>query len=217
MTHNRERIQSSALRLGQIIVSRLALTLFAGLVVLSALTACSTAPDHPPVKTAAASIKAEPATAGSHYTLGSGDDIKLTVFGQPDLSGEFNVGGDGTVALPLLGPVKAEGKTIQEFQDEVSQLYVKNQILNQPQVSVEVLNYRPYYIIGEVNKSGEYPYQSGLSVLDAIAVAGGYTYRANQGHVFITHKGRKKAVRYPANASTMIKPGDVIRVPERYF
>lgn len=153
--------------------------------------------------------------SGIDYRLGSGDKIRVTVFGEKDLSGEFDVTGSGKVSLPLIGAVQAAGLTLDEFQSEIGGK-LKQGYLTNPKVSAEVLNYRPFYIIGEVDKPGEYPYTNGMNVLNAVAVAGGYTYRANQTQVYITRGGKDES-QYAASQSVPVLPGDIVRVPERFF
>lgn len=167
---------------------------------------------------AAADPAAAPDTAAANfeasYQLGAGDKIRLNVFGEDNLSGEFTVNGSGTVALPLIGTVPAAGKTLAEF-EELVVTGLKNGYLKNPHVSVEVLNYRPFYIIGEVNKGGEYPYQAGLTVLNAVAIAGGYTFRADTNQAVITRGGHD--IPYDLKGPILVYPGDVVRIPERFF
>ncbi|MGC9953112.1 MAG: polysaccharide biosynthesis/export family protein [Rhizomicrobium sp.] len=151
------------------------------------------------------------------YRLGAGDKVQVNVFGQPDLSGDFVVDGTGFVQLPLIGQVKASGLSIREFETEVANALRNGQYLKDPRVSVEVVNYRPFYIIGEVNKPGEYPYVNDMSVLNAIALAGGYTFRADDSVVYIRRNGEPKENRYSADQNTRVAPGDIIRVGERFF
>jgi polysaccharide export outer membrane protein len=151
-----------------------------------------------------------------NYRLGTGDKLRITIYGEEDLSGHFLVDGSGQVQLPLIGQVKAAGLTIHEFTGELTTAY-QNGYLKDPKVSVEVENYRPFYIMGEVNKPGEYPFESGLNVLGAIALAGGYTYRADDTEVYVRRNGSPKEVTMPADASTKINPGDIVRVSERIF
>ena len=151
-----------------------------------------------------------------HYRLGTGDKLKVTIYGEEDLSGEYLVDGSGQVQLPLVGQVKAASLTIHEFVAEVTNA-LKEGYLKDPKVSAEVLNYRPFYIIGEVNKPGEYPFESGLNVLGAIALAGGYTYRANDNDVYVRRAGSAKEESVPADSNTKVYPGDIIRVAERLF
>jgi len=154
--------------------------------------------------------------ADENYRLGSGDKLKVTVYGEDDLSGEVVVDGNGQVQLPLVGQVKAAGLTVHEFVAEV-QSALGTKYLRDPKVSVQIENYRPFYIIGEVNKPGEYPYESGLNVLGAVALAGGYTYRADDSDVYIRRNGQTKEESLPASASTRIFPGDIVRIAERIF
>lgn len=151
-----------------------------------------------------------------HYRLGTGDKLRITVYGEQDLSGEFVVDGSGQVQLPLVGQVKAATLTIHEFVVEVAKA-LQDGYLKDPKISVEVMNYRPFYIIGEVNKPGEYPFESGLNVLGAIALAGGYTYRANDSDVYVRRAGHDKEENLPASANTKVYPGDIIRIAERLF
>ncbi|MEJ2816535.1 polysaccharide biosynthesis/export family protein [Caulobacter sp. CCG-8] len=150
------------------------------------------------------------------YKLGSGDKIRVTVYGEPSLSGEFFVSGSGMTSLPLIGDVKAVGLTVREFQDAV-QKALSDGYLREPRVSAEVLNFRPFYILGEVMKPGTYPYTSGLTVLNAVATAGGYTYRAEKKQVFIKHDGQTTETKMPLEPSTTVAPGDTIRIGERFF
>lgn len=152
----------------------------------------------------------------TEYRLGAGDQLRLIVFGEEELSGEFVVDGGGYVSLPLVGEILAEGKTVREFQRS-TEASLRQGYLNDPRVSAEVLNFRPYYILGEVEEAGEYPYSDGLTVLNAIATAGGFTYRANSKVIFIKRAGAPNEVQYPLTATTPVQPGDTIRVAERYF
>lgn len=150
------------------------------------------------------------------YRLGSGDQVRVIVFGEEDLSGEFVVDGAGMVSLPLVGEVPAGGKTLQEFRTEIETL-LSDGYLTDPRVSAEVLNYRPFYILGEVEESGEYPYTDGLTVMNAVARAGGFTYRANTRVVFIKRADTNQEVELPLTATVRVMPGDTIRIAERFF
>ena len=125
-----------------------------------------------------------PATDRGEYRFGIADQLRVTIFGEPELSGEFVIDGQGRVSMPLIGEVSALGQTLRSFQADVQARYA-NGYLREPSLSVEVLNFRPFYILGEVNRPGEYPYGNGLTVLNAIATAEGYTYRANKRVVLI--------------------------------
>lgn len=156
------------------------------------------------------------ARADRDYRLGAGDQLRVTVFGEPDLSGDFEVSGAGEVSMPLVGTVSVEGMTVREFQDDVERR-LGNGYLNNPRVSAEVTNYRPYYILGEVNQPGEYPYSNGLTVMNAVATAQGFTYRANKRVVFIRAAGREEERKVELTSSTPVRPGDTIRIGERIF
>lgn len=150
------------------------------------------------------------------YRLGSGDKVRVITFGEEALTGEFFVGGSGNVSLPLVGEVKAQGLTVPEFQTAI-ETSLRNGYLKDPRVSVEVLNYRPFYILGEVETPGEYPYTNGLSVLNAVATAGGFTYRANTKRVFIKRADSTNEREFPLTPLTPVAPGDTIRITERFF
>ena len=151
------------------------------------------------------------------YKLGSGDKLKLVVYGENDLGGEYLVDGAGQVQLPLLGQVPAAGMTVHDFEAAVGGKFVSEGYLKDPRVSVEVENYRPFYIIGEVKSPGQYPYVNGMNALNAVALAGGYTYRADDKDVYIRRNGSSKEQEVPADQTTRINPGDIIRVDERIF
>ena len=188
------------------IIYRIVLLLFASAGTAQALAQSA----NPAALVPAASVTDE------NYRLGTGDKLRITIYGEEDLSGHFLVDGSGQVQLPLIGQLKAAGLTIHEFTGELTTAY-QNGYLKDPKVSVEVENYRPFYIMGEVNKPGEYPFESGLNVLGAIALAGGYTYRADDTEVYVRRNGSPKEVTMPADASTKINPGDIVRVSERIF
>ncbi len=152
----------------------------------------------------------------SAYTLGSADRLRVIVFGHQDLSGEFEIDGTGKVAMPLIGQVEALGMTTSEFERSVADKLADGYILN-PRVSAEVINYRPYYILGEVGQPGEYPYINGLSVQNAVAAAGGFSYRANRRVVYIKSVDSDREIAYELNPTTLVRPGDTIRIGERIF
>jgi polysaccharide export outer membrane protein len=161
----------------------------------------------------------QPNEAGNEqgtYKLGSGDKLRVIVFGEDDLGGEYEVDGSGYVRLPLIGQIRAAGLTVFDFEAEVASK-LNDGYLKDAKISVEVVSYRPFYIIGEVNKPGEYPYVNGMSVLNAVALAGGYTYRADSSEVFVQRFGATKEEQLPADQTTKVNPGDIIRVAERFF
>lgn len=150
------------------------------------------------------------------YHLGASDKIRVITFGEESLTGEFFIGGSGKVSLPLIGEVQASGLTIPQFQKEV-ETALKDGYLKDPHVSVEVLTYRPFYILGEVTKPGEYPFTNGLTVLNAVATANGFTYRANTKRVFIKRADSTDEQEFPLTSDLLVAPGDTIRIAERYF
>ncbi|MCA8891836.1 MAG: polysaccharide export protein [Hyphomonas sp.] len=154
--------------------------------------------------------------AVSAYTLGNGDQLRITVFGQPDLSGQFEVDGTGSISMPLIGQVEALGLTTPQLEDRIVEKLEGDYVLN-PRVSAEVINYRPYYILGEVNRPGEYPYNSGLTVVNAVAAAGGWTYRAKKNVVYIKSVDSNQEQAIELTTSTVVSPGDTIRIGERRF
>lgn len=184
------------------------------LVAALSLLVLSTAPVH--ARQAAPEAAAPPPFQPSDYVLGSGDKVRVTVFGEDALSGQFVVAGTGLVSIPLVGEVRAAGLTLRDFQSGVEQS-LRNGYLKDPRVSVEVLNYRPFYIMGEVEKPGQYPYTSGLTVLNAVATAGGFTYRANKKRVFIKRMNDQAERQFPLTGAVEVAPGDTIRITERLF
>jgi len=150
------------------------------------------------------------------YKLGSGDKLRVMVFGENDLGGEYVVDGAGFISPPLIGQLHAAGDTIHQFETEIT-TKLKDGYLKDPRVSVEVINYRPFYIIGEIMKPGEYAYVNGMSILNAVALAGGYTFRANERQVYIRRGGAGNEQPVTADQTTKIYPGDIIRVAERFF
>ena len=163
-----------------------------------------------------ATAPAQDATSTAAYRLGPGDKVSINVFGEADLSGEFLVGDDGRVDLPLIGAVQATGQSVNEFQTAVVARYSSG-YLKDPKVSISVLNYRPFFITGEVGKGGEYPFKAGLTIQDAVAIAGGYTYRANTGKAFVRRAGADQEVPVELTQRVTLNPGDIVRIPERFF
>ncbi len=187
-------------------------SLVMGLALLAlVVSGCSNKPPIVPGQEAA-----EPTDTGSNlqYRLGTGDALRITVFGEPELSGEFVVDGVGQVSIPLLGQVDADGYTVPELEQLVKAALLQKNILRDPQVSAEVTNYRPYYILGEVNDPGQYSYTNGLTVMNAIATAGGFTYRANRKRIFVTHADATDEEGYRLTPETKVLPGDTIRITQ---
>ena len=164
-----------------------------------------------------ASAQAGPSSSSAEsYVLGPNDRIRLKVYGEPDITGEYEISNSGQVSIPLAGHIKAAGATTRQLEKSIASALAKG-IVRDPRVNVEIAQYRPYYILGEVKKSGEYPYRHGLTVLDAVASAGGFTYRANENKVFLRRAGAGAEETFPLDAPVPVYPGDNIRIPERYF
>ena len=151
------------------------------------------------------------------YVLGVDDVIKIVVYGEDELSNTYKVGSTGTISFPLLDDVHVAGKQLNEvealIETKLADGYLKN-----PSVSIEVESYRAFYILGEVRAPGSYSYKNGINVLKAVAVAGGFTYRANKKHVQIL-KTRKDGsdIYEEMPVSSAVEPGDIILVQERFF
>lgn len=148
------------------------------------------------------------------YRLDSGDELRVIVFGQERLSGTFRVDDSGTVSMPLLQPLSVRGMTTREAKGTIEQALAQN-LLRNPDVAVEVVTFRPFFILGEVNEPGQYPYVAGMTVETAVAIAGGYTYRANQSSARVTRPSQASEVMI--STTDQIYPGDTVFIRERYF
>ncbi|CAN2532871.1 MAG TPA: polysaccharide biosynthesis/export family protein [Methylosinus sp.] len=148
--------------------------------------------------------------------LQPGEKIRVTVFGEDRLSGEYEIDPAGYISLPLAGTVKAAGSSKVQLEQELAKKF-RGEYLRNPKVTVDVASFRPFYILGEVGKPGEYAYKSGLNVMSATALAGGSTYRASRSTILIQHVGEQGFKEYPLAPTIPVLPGDLIRVPERYF
>jgi polysaccharide biosynthesis/export protein len=182
------------------------------------------------VSGAAAGLPANPAqpttTAPDDYVLGSGDQIDITVFGQPDLTATATIRPDGMIALPLVGEVKAGGETVARFEAELTRLYRK--YLKAPSVSVALRQFRMnhIYVMGEVAKPGRYDLTDNMTVLDALTLAGGSTGMANLDgtHISRNEAGKSKTIAVKVNQliqgkdagqNLKLQSGDLIYVPRR--
>lgn len=175
------------------------------------VAACGTAGISPPAERLAANRG--PAEV---YKLGVSDKVRMTVFNEPSLSGEFAIGTNGTLSLPLIGDVAAAGQSVEEV-TKVVQSKLGTGYLRDPKVNMEVTSYRPFYILGEVKAPGTYPYVNGLTIGQAIAIAEGSTPRADQSVVFVRAAGQDREVAYKKTDDFHVFPGDTIRVGERIF
>jgi polysaccharide export outer membrane protein len=156
------------------------------------------------------------AKAQTIYVMDSGDMVRVTVFGEPDLSGDFKVDATGRLNLALIGPVMVRNLTADQARQKIHDAYLDG-YLRHPDVAVEIVAFRPFFITGEVNQPGSYDYVPGMNVLNAIAVGGGLTYRGDEDDIEILRGQDASRVVIPANLATIVMPGDIVRVAERYF
>jgi len=158
-----------------------------------------------------------PDTAIGPYRLSVDDQVRIITLGEEQLSGQFRVNDRGNIAIPLLGPIPADGLTTAELEDRIARRLKEKNVLIDPSVSVEVLGYRPIFILGQVTRPGQYPYQPGMTVLTAVAVAGGFTYRAQTDYASILRKINGHQVEGRVPRGTDVLPGDVVTILDRYF
>jgi polysaccharide export outer membrane protein len=158
-----------------------------------------------------------PPAAPGAYRLGPGDVVRLITFGEDSLTGEFRVSDSGLIALPLIGGMRASGLSPDVLATRVGEALVKANLLRAPSVSAEVIAYRPIFVLGEVSKPGQYPYQPGMTVVTAAAVAGGFTYRAIENYASVVRTLDGVAIEGKATRQSFVQPGDVITVFERRF
>ncbi len=152
----------------------------------------------------------------SDYRLDVGDKVKVTVYNEPSLTGEFWVNPDGTISLPLIGNVSAKGKQVAQIAADAERLFGDG-YLREPKVAMEVVIFRPFYILGEVTAPGQYPYATGMTAMNAVATAKGFTPRANRDVVRIRRQGEADEVNYRLTPELIVYPGDTIRIGERFF
>src|SRR5258708_15840293 len=154
---------------------------------------------------------------GPDSRLGPNDRVRIIVFGQPTLTGEYSLDGNGVLAFPLIGNVPAQGVTTSQLQKTIATKLSPDYLVS-PSVSAEVVTRRPFYVIGEVHKPGNYPYVTDMTALNAVAMAGGFTYRARKNEFYIKRLDQAgKMVRVQAQAGTVLRPGDTLEVRERMF
>jgi polysaccharide biosynthesis/export protein len=155
-------------------------------------------------------------SAHGRYPLDTGDRLRIFVYGQPNLSRIYTVDQQGSISVPLIGTVRARGATTTGLERTIRSR-LGAQFVKDPQVTVDISQNRPFFILGEVRAAGQYPYVSGLTVQSAVAVAGGYSERANERHVQITRKTDEFIEKMDVPGDYMIQPGDTIYVYERWF
>lgn len=150
------------------------------------------------------------------YRLDAGDKLRVIVYREPELSGEFLVGSNGDISVPLLGEVPVRGLTRTEVEALLTSRYAQG-LLQNPRVAVEVYEVRTFSILGEVQRPGVFPAKEGTSIFDAVALAGGFTYRADERRVLLRRAGDPTFYAVGTDALVMIEPGDTIKVEEVRF
>lgn len=161
-----------------------------------------------------------PPATDAGYVLGPSDQIRVITYNEPQLTNTFTVGDQGTIAFPLIGTVHAAGMAANEVASTISTSLVQKKLLSDPSVSVEITQYRPIFVLGEVSHPGQYPYQPGMTMLSGVALAGGFTYRAITGYAgAVRSQGEEAghAIEGKVGRATYLQPGDVITIYERYF
>ena len=196
-------------------VLRILLQLLLGMCLTLVLAACET--DARPVSAATAAASAQ-ATTPSEYVLASGDRVRVTVYGEDRLSGEFAVTTTGQISFPLIGNLTVAGLTLADTQKLIHD-HLADGYLKDPRVTAEFTTYRPYYVLGEIARPGQFPYVDGLTLRQAIAAAGGFTYRAKRGQIYVMAPGaaQEVAIDLTKEPNRLVKPGETIRIGERFF
>lgn len=202
---------TGAFRLSSMKLTLRRITILPLLLLMAGLAACGGGP----IRGSAEAMR-QSSVAAQGYRLAPGDKVHVTVFNESNLSGDYVVGPDGRVTLPLAGGLQAAGLTLPQFQTSVTQL-LKNGFVQDPNVTITASDLRPYYILGEVKKPGRYSYAPDLTVLNAVATAEGFTYRANTGAIYIRRAAEPSEREVELTATTAVLPGDTIRIAQRYF
>ncbi|WP_336814519.1 polysaccharide biosynthesis/export family protein [Bosea sp. MMO-172] len=181
----------------------------ASLALAAAMMAGACAPRHPAPDYALA----EPA---GPYRLASGDRLRVIVFGQDNLSNIYAVDGAGRIAMPLIGSIEAQGRTTQQLAQAI-EAKLRGGYLREPKVSVEIDTYRPFFVLGEVTNSGQFPFVNGMTVQTAVAIAGGFTPRGQRSSAEVTRQIEGQTVTVTVPITYPVQPGDTIVIKERWF
>lgn len=152
----------------------------------------------------------------TQYRLGPGDKVQVTVYGQDELTGEHVVDSAGNISMALIGSIPAAGESARTLEERIAD-GLSPEYLQDPKVSVQVFGYRPVYVVGEVKSPGSYPYVDGMVVMNAVALAGGLTYRAREDEFLITRSADPERLKRQATPDSPVQPGDVVTVKERFF
>jgi len=181
---------------------------FYGVLLLCGLAACASQDPYP--------VGTAPAGPDQSYLLSTGEALTVTTYGEQSLTVDFTIGTNGKLPFPLIGDIEAAGKTPKQLEEGITAALADGFVLN-PRVSVQVKSFKPVYVMGEVNKPGEYAYTPGMTVLAAVAKAEGFTYRAQQKRVFLKRAGQAAETEITLTSDVVIFPGDTLRIGERYF
>lgn len=150
------------------------------------------------------------------YRLASGDRLRIIIFGQDNLSNIYAVDGSGRIAMPLINTVEAQGRTTQQLAQAI-EAKLRAGYLREPKVSVEVETYRPFFVLGEVTNSGQFPFVHGMTVQTAVAIAGGFSPRGQRNSAEITRQIDGQTVTATVPITYPVQPGDTITIKERWF
>lgn len=154
---------------------------------------------------------------GQEYKLGAGDKVRVVVLADPEFSGEYEVDAAGNLSVRMIGRLSVLGMTTAELEMALTERYRSGGYLRNPKLSVELLSARPFFVLGEIVKPGSYPYVAGLTVAQAVAIAGGYTRRASTSRIKIKRFGSPAGSEEAVTEDSTVSPGDILRVPERFF
>jgi polysaccharide export outer membrane protein len=159
---------------------------------------------------------AAPVRYDAGYRLDAGDKLRVVVFGQEGLTNTYTIDAAGSITMPLIGQVPARGRSPASLAAEITGR-LRNGYIREPSVAVEIESYRPFFILGEVQAPGQYPYVPNMTVESAIAIAGGFSPRARRDLVTVTHTDAGGVGRYVVPLGTALGPGDTVQVGERWF
>jgi len=195
-------------------------TIALAIVWVAACAAPSNVPSQAGTGAAAAANSSQSPDASApkaEFRLGSGDKIHVIVFNADKLSGDYDIDLSGSIVMPLIGVVPAAGVVPTDLADTIAKRLKDQHFMDDPQVSIQVISTRPFYVLGEVQKPGEYPYRAGLTINSAVATAGGFTFRAEQDYIYILRYGEGTETKIKMSPSIPIFPGDIVRVDNRFF
>ena len=188
---------------------------------LLALNACNTVagPENPADLSLAQAQASEFSSRMSYgaYVLHPSDQLHVQVYDDQNITGDYQIDSDGFISIPLAGRIKASGLTPARLERAIVSKLSSGGVIKNPNVSVQIKGYGTIYVHGEVKRGGEFAFKPGLTIMDAVALAGGFTYRAEEGEAFVVHAGSNLERGYRLDRSIRIYPGDNVRIPERFF